>query len=514
MKRLLARNKRLNEERTRSVPQDEHRLRASRLHSSGALTLASVPSGELPFVNGTIAHSFDAFLRPTHEPWTYGSPESSSEHIREHLLRHRREHQQGALRAEPATRDLSEISTGSLKNSSTPSVCAQTLGASSQAGYTSAGYRKRNQDAYFTKQVVGGSSSTTVSSPAGVLLGVFDGHGEDGTAIANTASEVFGEAFSRSMGDRGLYELSTCGSTNTKSALRMERTALSAAFRSSERAAESAGADHMFSGSTGIVAWVPSCGSRVVIANVGDSRCIAAVGPSISMCHAVDISSDQCATRPDEKRRVCAAGARVVAFHGARECAADSRGLRKTQGDTNSSGLETCAEPERLYLPHKWMPGLAMTRSIGDTVLRDYGVDATAEVTALLDTRDAQFLVVCSDGVTEFITSERVVRIVSEQLAAGSSPQAAVERLVQLAEIEWRARESNVDDITAIVYILPHGQDDREAPSLHQDQQGALSRKFLSLGRKVRRSNIVGVTAECKPMLIQTNGRCSTFRPG
>jgi serine/threonine protein phosphatase PrpC len=58
------------------------------------------------------------------------------------------------------------------------------------------------------------------------------------------------------------------------------------------------------------------------------------------------------------------------------------------------------------------IPGLAMSRSIGDGVAMSVGVIPDPEILDYTTVLDDKFMVVASDGVFEFLTNEDVVRIV------------------------------------------------------------------------------------------------------
>mmetsp|Transcript_60560 Transcript_60560/g.126757 ORF Transcript_60560/g.126757 Transcript_60560/m.126757 type:complete len:94 (+) Transcript_60560:901-1182(+) len=58
------------------------------------------------------------------------------------------------------------------------------------------------------------------------------------------------------------------------------------------------------------------------------------------------------------------------------------------------------------------LPGLAMARSIGDDIAATVGVHATPEIKVHDLTERDKFMVVASDGVWEFLSSEDVVEIV------------------------------------------------------------------------------------------------------
>jgi len=64
--------------------------------------------------------------------------------------------------------------------------------------------------------------------------------------------------------------------------------------------------------------------------------------------------------------------------------------------------------PERVWLKEIEVPGLAMSRSFGDTVAASVGVIAIPEVTEWTFTKNDQFLIIASDGIWEFMDNQEV----------------------------------------------------------------------------------------------------------
>ena len=58
------------------------------------------------------------------------------------------------------------------------------------------------------------------------------------------------------------------------------------------------------------------------------------------------------------------------------------------------------------------MPGLAMSRSIGDYVAHSVGVSTDPEVMRFDLNSDHKFIVIASDGVWEFLSNEEIGQIV------------------------------------------------------------------------------------------------------
>ena len=90
-------------------------------------------------------------------------------------------------------------------------------------------------------------------------------------------------------------------------------------------------------------------------ANIGDSRCIVVRNEK----EVVALSEDQKPENPEEKARILAAGGRVEPLAGPPDV---DRG------------------PPRVWLKEVNVPGLAMSRSIGDEVSQTVGVISVPEI--------------------------------------------------------------------------------------------------------------------------------------
>ncbi|PFH31098.1 putative PP2C [Besnoitia besnoiti] len=108
---------------------------------------------------------------------------------------------------------------------------------------------------------------------------------------------------------------------------------------------------------------------------------------SLIRLRAMDLTVDHKPTNELEKQRIIKSGGQV----------------RRLEGDV----------PHRVFLKNRLFPGLAMSRAIGDTIATQAGVIPDPEVREyqLVDGRD-EFLLICSDGVWEFISSQEAVNMV------------------------------------------------------------------------------------------------------
>ena len=99
------------------------------------------------------------------------------------------------------------------------------------------------------------------------------------------------------------------------------------------------------------------------------------------------------------------------------------------------------------------MPGLAMSRSLGDKMAHSVGVSSLAEIQSDYIGMDDKFIVLGSDGVFEFLTNEQVAEIVMP-FYEQNQPEQAANEIVKAAYDRWRDEEEIVDDITAVVVFL------------------------------------------------------------
>ena len=126
-------------------------------------------------------------------------------------------------------------------------------------------------------------------------------------------------------------------------------------------------------------------------ANVGDSRAVLGRKAGVHWA-TVALSRDHKPDLRDESERIMRAGGRVAAYQ-------DEDGYP--------------IGPARVWLRHADTPGLAMSRSIGDAVAASVGVIATPEVLHITLKPEDKFLVIGSDGVFEFLSSDEVVSLVA-----------------------------------------------------------------------------------------------------
>jgi serine/threonine protein phosphatase PrpC len=330
------------------------------------------------------------------------------------------------------------------------------IGGNSRAGWSTIpgtigceqGLRKLNQDSYFALAPFSGSSRE-------IFVAVFDGHGAEGRKVSQFVRNSLPAEIIERYKTRKAERLATKPSDGEKIEIydaELRKAALKHAFIQAESRLRdiATGIDHQFSGTTGVGVWL--VGQLAYAACTGDSRAIIGRKPLQALSPktprgwrgppailAVSMTCDQKPTRPDERKRVRAAGGRITRW-------------KKNVG------------PLRVWLPDDWIPGLAMTRSIGDTILTEFGVTPEPEVTVTgLGPLDS-FIVLASDGVWEFMTSDEVALFVWKERNSGTTPSVAASRLVSEAVRRWGQHEVMVDDITAVVLFIDFETQGSEAP--------------------------------------------------
>ena len=144
-----------------------------------------------------------------------------------------------------------------------------------------------------------------------------------------------------------------------------------------------------FSGTTAVICIIRD--DNLLTLNVGDSRAIIVteVGDDFTV---TELTRDHKPSIPEEKERILKAGGRVL----------------------NMEYEDGYDGPARVWLADQNIPGLAMSRSLCDTVAHTVGVISMPEITERKLTDDERAIVIGSDGLWEFISSKEAIRLIQD----------------------------------------------------------------------------------------------------
>jgi len=272
-------------------------------------------------------------------------------------------------------------------------------------GYVPFSNKKVNQDRPVVKFNLGDEHDLS-------LFGVMDGHGEFG----HNVSEFVMNNLPVTLGKQAKLLIDEDTKQTEEGILKGTAECVDMLKQTSINCA--------FSGTTCVFGVLKK--KTLYVANIGDSRAVLC-RQNGSAIQSIDLSEDQKPESPGEKERIIAAGGRVEPLPGPPD--------------------EDCG-PDRVWLKEVDVPGLAMSRSIGDDVSQTVGVISVPVITTHQIEPNDIFAVWASDGVWEFISSSEAMQIVWRYK---DNLNKAVDELTAEAKKRWQAEEEVIDDITAVI---------------------------------------------------------------
>ena len=271
-------------------------------------------------------------------------------------------------------------------------------GSYTLGGTDAFGRIKTNQDAYLEKE------EETLLNNKEYTFGVFDGHGIQGHLVSEAIKNY----------------LQNCSYDQYQT-----RKKIIAMFSSLSLSIENSNSFDIFcSGSTAVLVHISK--EKIICANCGDSRAILINsnnnGNGISI---LKLSRDHKPNLSDEKKRILASGGRVDRIYG--------------------------MGPYRVWFKDGDYPGLAMSRSIGDTLAHKIGVSDLPEIIEYnMNNIKPIAIVIASDGVWEFMNNEQVKNIVIKYRNSQDALSCSKE-IVEKSRQIWKGTTYAIDDITCVV---------------------------------------------------------------
>lgn len=271
--------------------------------------------------------------------------------------------------------------------------------------------RKIPQDSYAVAEIDWyGVKSKAVPMSKHYLFCVFDGHGDRGHMVADFTAEIFPDVFTEAIQKTKNFQ-----------------KAFNRSFKETEKKLEATSINMLTSGTTATVVCLSS--TQAHVANVGDSRCILASRDENGNRVVRDLTKDHNCQSKTEKERI-----------------------KKSGGDVRQAMFgDNYAGPDRVFLPHSDVPGLAVTRSFGDELAHQVGVTGVPEYLCV-DLRDEDdFIILASDGVWDQMSSLEAAQYIDFQKASDD----ACEKLLLECARRWVTKSAGLsDDISATVIYL------------------------------------------------------------
>ena len=197
--------------------------------------------------------------------------------------------------------------------------------------------------------------------------------------------------------------------------------------KSDTEIATKANFDYMMSGTTCNIVF--QFNNHLVCFSVGDSRGILIYDKGDSKNEGIfPLSTDHKPNLPNECQRIKLYGGEV-------EQVEDMFG--------NKLG------PARVFKAGFDYPGLAMSRSLGDLEAKECGVISTPQIMEYDINYNSKYMVICSDGVWEFITNEQV-RDIGNYFYKNNDIAGFCTELIKFSEGLWEEKEIIRDDITVV----------------------------------------------------------------
>ena len=293
----------------------------------------------------------------------------------------------------------------------------------SRPGNDKTGMTKTNQDTLISKTNINNIKDFNI-------FGVLDGHGPTGHLISQFAGQFIPNCIINNPDIRR--------QTNPESIYFILRQnnyqIINQAFIAVDNKLQAQNFDSKESGSTCVL--IIHIGNHIICANVGDSRAIAVFDEkndgNLNYLKSFPLSIDYKPDLPEEKNRILMSGGWVEQ-------------IKNSFGE----GIG----PYRVFAPGEDYPGLAMSRSIGDQDGKKFGVIPDPGIIEYNINRNTKYIVLCSDGVWEFLSNEHVKNI-GKEFYLNNNPKGFVQELITQSVIEWESNDIVIDDITAIALFF------------------------------------------------------------
>ena len=289
--------------------------------------------------------------------------------------------------------------------------------------YTHVGFdgeepKENNQDNYFIYK-------NFMNKKDYIYMSVCDGHGIEGHFVSDFMKEILPYDMSENLKNCNLL------TESEKEREKIHQIIKETFIIANEKLVDNEEINSLFSGSTCVsVIYTPE---KLIVPNIGDSRAVLGrlVNKEKNEYKAINLSRDHKPTEKDEAQRIIENEGRIQPF--------------TEEGEF--------VGPERVWIKEEEVPGLAMTRSFGDRVAATVGVMSEPEIKEFLFEEGDKFMIIASDGIWEFISSQECVDIIKNYYDKNDL-KGCCEYLYQESSKRWLKEEEVIDDTTLILVFF------------------------------------------------------------
>ncbi len=314
-----------------------------------------------------------------------------------------------------------------INNNKLPEKFKISWGGKSQAGKDSKGKIKINQDAFNACENVNDIKNFNIF----ILC---DGHGNDGHYVSKFVTKYIVYKISNHPVISLLKDLEDI----YKKLIEKNYKIIKEIFSETDiYLLDQKQFDTYTSGTTCVL--ILQIGNKIICANSGDSRAILIYNSDfnnnndqLNNTKIFPLSLDSKPDLPSEIKRIINCGGEV-------------------HKKKNRKGKYV--GPMRVYAKGKDFPGLAMSRSLGDFKSKEYGVINEPSFAEHILDELCKYIVVCSDGVWDFMDNEKVMKIGNKHYI-NNNPNGFCEEVLGNASYWWEKEDVVIDDITALIVFF------------------------------------------------------------
>ena len=292
------------------------------------------------------------------------------------------------------------------------------------AGKKENGRIKINQDSYIIERNINGILDFN-------LFGVLDGHGKDG----HYASQFVTRYVINNIKNHPLLKKCEQAKEIYQKIIFNGYQIIANIFTDADIEIQKQKFNCKNSGTTCVI--VIQLEDKIICANTGDSRAILIFDDNNydnNLCNSkiYPLSYDCKPELPNERKRIYECGGTV----------------ERALDDNDEEG-----GPYRVWAFGENYPGLAMSRSIGDMDAKKIGVIPNPQIVEYTINNDSKYMLICSDGVWEFISNEEAMKIGNKYYLKNDA-MGLCQELYKKSVDYWVKEDECIDDITAIAVFF------------------------------------------------------------